>query len=81
MIIDPVTIGPRGAYRRRAATDCSGTASPGFGGGRTQAGGHRHQPDLRFETNLNQKVREVMTKERLVTAKVGITWRNPRPAP
>ncbi len=29
--------------------------------------------DLRFETNLTQKVKEVMTKDRLVTAKVGIT--------
>jgi IMP dehydrogenase len=29
--------------------------------------------DLRFETNLNKKVSEVMTKENLVTAKVGIT--------
>jgi IMP dehydrogenase len=29
--------------------------------------------DLRFETNLGQKVKEVMTSERLVTAPVGIT--------
>ncbi len=29
--------------------------------------------DLRFETNLNQKVENVMTKEDLVTAKMGIT--------
>ena len=29
--------------------------------------------DLRFETNLNQKVREVMPKRELVTAPVGIT--------
>jgi IMP dehydrogenase len=29
--------------------------------------------DLRFETNLEQKVDEVMTKENLATAKVGIT--------
>ena len=28
--------------------------------------------DLRFETNLNKRVAEVMTKENLVTAKVGI---------
>lgn len=29
--------------------------------------------DLRFETNLNQKIEDVMTKENLVTAPVGIT--------
>ena len=29
--------------------------------------------DLRFETNLKQKVKEVMTKENLVTVHVGIT--------
>jgi IMP dehydrogenase len=29
--------------------------------------------DLRFETNLNKKISEVMTRDNLVTAKVGIT--------
>ncbi|HVK60043.1 MAG TPA: IMP dehydrogenase, partial [Bdellovibrionales bacterium] len=29
--------------------------------------------DLRFETNLNQQISEIMTKEKLVTAEVGTT--------
>ncbi len=73
MIIDPVTIGPEARiadvlqvmqrYRISGIPVVDGRKLVGIVTNR----------DLRFETNLNQKVREVMTKERLVTAKVGIT--------
>ena len=73
MIIDPVTIGPEARiadvlqvmqrYRISGIPVVDGRKLVGIVTNR----------DLRFETNLNQKVREVMTKDRLVTAKVGIT--------
>ena len=73
MIIDPVTIGPEARiadvlqlmqrYRISGIPVVDGRKLVGIVTNR----------DLRFETNLNQKVKEVMTKERLVTAKVGIT--------
>ena len=73
MIIDPVTIGPEARiaevlqlmerYRISGIPVVEGTKLVGIVTNR----------DLRFETNLNQKVKEVMTKDRLVTAKVGIT--------
>ena len=73
MIIDPVTIGPEARiadvlqlmqrYRISGIPVVEGRKLVGIVTNR----------DLRFETNLNQKVKEVMTKDRLVTAKVGIT--------
>ena len=73
MIIDPVTIGPEARiadvlqlmqrYRISGIPVVDGRKLVGIVTNR----------DLRFETNLNNKVKEVMTKERLVTAKVGIT--------
>ena len=73
MIIDPVTIGPEARiadvlqlmqrYRISGIPVVQGRKLVGIVTNR----------DLRFETNLNQKVREVMTKDHLVTAKVGIT--------
>ena len=73
MIIDPVTIGPEARiadvlqlmqrYRISGIPVVEGRKLVGIVTNR----------DLRFETNLNQKVREVMTKDRLITAKVGIT--------
>jgi IMP dehydrogenase len=73
MIIDPVTIGPEARiadvlqlmqrYRISGIPVVQGRKLVGIVTNR----------DLRFETNLNQKVSEVMTKDRLVTAKVGIT--------
>jgi len=73
MIIDPVTIGPEARiadvlqvmqrYRISGIPVVDGRKLVGIVTNR----------DLRFETNLNQKVKEVMTKDRLVTAKVGIT--------
>jgi IMP dehydrogenase len=73
MIIDPVTIGPEARiadvlqlmerYRISGIPVVEGKKLVGIVTNR----------DLRFETNLNQKVTEVMTKDRLVTAHVGIT--------
>jgi IMP dehydrogenase len=73
MIIDPVTIGPEARiaevlqlmerYRISGIPVVEGTKLVGIVTNR----------DLRFETNLSQKVKEVMTKDRLITAKAGIT--------
>jgi IMP dehydrogenase len=73
MIIDPVTIGPEepisrvlelmGRYRISGIPVVEGRRLVGIVTNR----------DLRFETNLGAKVKEVMTKERLVTAPAGIT--------
>jgi IMP dehydrogenase len=73
MIIDPVTIGPEARiadvlalmerYRISGIPVVEGQRLVGIVTNR----------DLRFETNLHQKVSEIMTKERLVTAPVGIT--------
>jgi IMP dehydrogenase len=73
MIIDPVTIGPEARiadvlqlmerYRISGIPVVEGRKLVGIVTNR----------DLRFETNLAQKVKEVMTKDHLVTAKAGIT--------
>jgi IMP dehydrogenase len=73
MIIDPVTIGPEARiadvlqlmerYRISGIPVVEGKKLVGIVTNR----------DLRFETNLEQKVKEVMTKDHLVTAQVGIT--------
>jgi IMP dehydrogenase len=73
MILDPVTIGPEepiskvmelmGRYRISGIPVVKGKELVGIVTNR----------DLRFETNLGQKVKEVMTGENLVTAPAGIT--------
>ncbi|MFH1595343.1 MAG: IMP dehydrogenase [Pseudomonadota bacterium] len=73
MIIDPVTIGPEARiadvlqlmerYRISGIPVVEGRRLVGIVTNR----------DLRFETNLDQKVKEVMTKDRLITAQAGIT--------
>jgi IMP dehydrogenase len=73
MIIEPVTIGPEARmaevlqlmerYRISGIPVVEGSKLVGIVTNR----------DLRFETNLSQKVKEVMTKDRLITAKAGIT--------
>ena len=73
MILDPVTIGPdepisrvmelMGRYRISGIPVVEGKKLVGIVTNR----------DLRFETNLGQKVKEVMTGKDLVTAQVGIT--------
>lgn len=73
MIIDPVTIGPEEPlakvlelmerYRISGIPVVEGPRLVGIVTNR----------DLRFETNMEQKVKEVMTKDQLITASVGIT--------
>jgi IMP dehydrogenase len=73
MIIEPVTIGPEASiaevlrlmerYRISGIPVVEGSRLVGIVTNR----------DLRFETNLSLKVSEVMTKDRLITAKAGIT--------
>jgi IMP dehydrogenase len=73
MILDPVTIGPNepiarvmelmGRYRISGIPVVEGKKLVGIVTNR----------DLRFETNLGQKVKGVMTRKNLVTAQVGIT--------
>jgi IMP dehydrogenase len=73
MILDPVTIGPREPiskvlafmqrYRISGIPVVEGRRLVGIVTNR----------DLRFETNMDQQVNEVMTKDDLVTAPVGIT--------
>jgi IMP dehydrogenase len=73
MIIEPVTIGPEAPlakvlelmerYRISGIPVVEGPRLVGIVTNR----------DLRFETNMEQKVKEVMTKDRLITASVGIT--------
>jgi IMP dehydrogenase len=73
MIIDPVTIHPEAkisqvlelmqTYRISGIPVVEGNRLVGIVTNR----------DLRFETNLDQPVKDVMTKDRLITAPVGIT--------
>jgi IMP dehydrogenase len=73
MIIEPVTIGPDASiaevlrlmerYRISGIPVVEGSRLVGIVTNR----------DLRFATNLSLKVKEVMTKDRLITAKAGIT--------
>jgi IMP dehydrogenase len=73
MIIEPVTIGPEASiaevlrlmerYRISGIPVVEGSRLAGIVTNR----------DLRFATNLSLKVKEVMTKDRLITAKAGIT--------
>ncbi len=62
-----------GSYCRRLAINAALPHLRDSGGDGRKLVGIVTNRDLRFETNLNNKVKEVMTKDRLVTAKVGIT--------
>ncbi len=74
MIVDPVTIGPdktlRDALHIMADLHISGV--PVVDGSNKLIGILTNR-DLRFERNLDQKIREVMTSENLVTAPVGVS--------
>ena len=74
MILDPVTIGPEekiaAVLELMQRYRISGI--PVVENGRRLAGIVTNR-DLRFETNLDLKVKEVMTKENLVTVPVGTT--------
>jgi|UniRef100_A0A7C5AN66 IMP dehydrogenase len=73
MILDPVTIGPDEPISRvLALMERYRISGIPVVEGRRLVGIVTNR-DLRFETNLDQKVREVMTKDNLITAPVGIT--------
>lgn len=73
MILDPVTIGPREPISKvLALMERYRISGIPVVEGRRLVGIVTNR-DLRFETNLDLKVNEVMTKEDLVTAPVGIT--------
>ena len=75
MIISPITIGPDERLSKALAImeryRISGI--PVTKGQQKKLVGILTNRDLRFETNVNRKVSEVMTRRRLVTAKVGTT--------
>lgn len=74
MIVDPVTVGPGASLHQvlelMSRYRISGV--PVVVDGKKLIGIITNR-DLRFETNLDQPVRQVMTKENLVTAREGIT--------
>ncbi|MGQ9688709.1 MAG: IMP dehydrogenase [Desulfobaccales bacterium] len=73
MILDPVTIGPREPISKvLALMERYRISGIPVVEGRRLVGIVTNR-DLRFETNMDLKVNEVMTKEDLVTAPVGIT--------
>ena len=73
MILEPVTIGPREPISKvLALMERYRISGIPVVEGRRLVGIVTNR-DLRFETNLDQKVNEVMTKDDLVTAPVGIT--------
>ncbi len=75
MIVDPVTVNPDQRIYEvleiMSRFRISGV--PVVAGNRRKLVGIVTNRDLRFETNLDQRVGDVMTKENLVTAPVGIT--------
>jgi len=73
MILDPVTIEPDAPlYRVLQLMERYRISGIPVVEGRRLVGIVTNR-DLRFETNLEQKVREVMTKDHLITAPVGVT--------
>jgi IMP dehydrogenase len=74
MILDPITLGPdeplRAAHALRARFSVSGVPVVDAKG---RLVGIITNRDLRFERNLDRKVREVMTSEGLITAPEGTT--------
>lgn len=73
MIVDPITIGPdRKIYEVLEIMEKYRISGVPVVKDESLVGIITNR-DLRFETNLDQKVGEVMTKENLATAKVGIT--------
>ncbi|WP_022853352.1 IMP dehydrogenase [Thermodesulfatator atlanticus] len=75
MIIDPVTIGPEVPIREvlRIMEDYRISGVPVVEGPEKKLLGIVTNRDLRFETELDRPVKEVMTTENLITADPGIT--------
>lgn len=75
MIYDPVTVGPETPIREvlKLMEEYKISGIPVVEGPEKKLLGIVTNRDLRFETQLDRPVKEVMTKENLVTAKPGIT--------
>ncbi len=73
MIVDPVTVGPEASLHQvlEVMSKFRISGVPVVVGSKLK--GIVTNRDLRFETNLDQKVSEVMTKDNLVTVREGIT--------
>ncbi len=75
MIIDPVTVGPETSIREvlRIMEEYRISGVPIVEGPEKKLLGIVTNRDLRFETELDRPVREVMTSENLITAEPGVT--------
>ncbi len=75
MILDPVTVGPETPIREvlRLMEEYRISGIPVVEGPRKKLLGIVTNRDLRFETALDRPVKEVMTRENLVTAPPGVT--------
>ncbi len=75
MILDPVTVGPEEPVKTvlRIMEEYRISGVPVVEGPKRKLLGIVTNRDLRFETNLERPVKEVMTKENLVTAPPGVT--------
>lgn len=75
MIFDPVTVSPETPIRKvlKLMEEYKISGIPVVEGAEKRLVGIVTNRDLRFETELDKPVKEVMTKEDLVTAKPGIT--------
>lgn len=75
MIYDPITVGPETTIREvlRLMEEFKISGIPVVDGPEKKLLGIVTNRDLRFETNFERPVKEVMTKENLITAKPGIS--------
>lgn len=80
IVLNPVTIEPTStldeALKLMAAYSISGipvVEKPQLGAGKGKLAGILTNRDVRFATNLGQPVKELMTKERLITVKRGVS--------
>ncbi len=75
MIIDPVTVGPETSIRKvlRIMEEYRISGVPIVEGPEKKLLGIVTNRDLRFETDLDRPVKEVMTSEDLITAEPGVT--------
>ncbi|HFC98739.1 MAG TPA: IMP dehydrogenase [Thermosulfurimonas dismutans] len=75
MILDPVTVGPETPIREvlRLMEEYRISGIPVVEGPRKKLLGIVTNRDLRFETALDRPVKEVMTRENLITAPPGVT--------
>ncbi len=80
MIIDPVTVGPETSIQEvlKIMSEYRISGVPVVEGPEKRLLGIVTNRDLRFETQLDRPIKEVMTKEGLITAEPGITLNEAR---